>query len=108
MIAEEIKIESEENGFHLVVDGERWLIADPEALYDHVKASIGPWLYEMYAAKATMPPSYDVREAYDPSDPKHSDWHSVHADIWDMREKNPDEYEYLREASKREAAGEEA
>ena len=24
---------------------------------------------------------------YDLSDPKHPDWHSVHADIWDAREK---------------------
>ena len=85
MIAEEIKIECEENGFHLVVDGERWLIADPEALYDHVKATIGPWLYERDMAKATMPPDYDPRGAYDIGDPKHPDWHSVHADIWDAR-----------------------
>lgn len=86
MIAEEIKIECEENGFHLVVDGETWLIADPEALYDHVKAVIGPWLYERDMAKATMPLGYDPREAYDLSDPKHPDFHSVHADIWDARE----------------------
>ena len=24
---------------------------------------------------------------YDTSDPKHPDWHSVHADVWDNREK---------------------
>lgn len=24
---------------------------------------------------------------YAPDDPKHPDWHSVHADLWDLREK---------------------
>ena len=86
MIAEDIKIECEENGFHLCVDGETWLIANPEALYDHVKAAIGPWLRERDDARATMPPSYDAREAYDITDPKHPDHHDTFSAIADQRD----------------------
>ena len=57
MDANEIKIECEEDGFYLTVywhDGHNNLyvrIPDPEALYDHVKAAIGPWLRERDEAK---------------------------------------------------------
>lgn len=63
MNADSIKIECEEDGFHLVVTGDEpsegqgvdgfyaWRITDPEALYDHVKATIGPWLRERDTAK---------------------------------------------------------
>lgn len=113
MNAERIRIECEEDGFHLVVDGlpslgvVRWRIPDPEAFYDHVKAAIGPWLYERDQAKrrfeelsraekfVTGDNSFtrrvfkcdpDESGGYDVSDPKHPDFHSVHADIWDARE----------------------
>lgn len=46
LIAEDIQIEWDEGGCFLMVDGERWLVSDPETLYDRVKAVIGPWLYE--------------------------------------------------------------
>lgn len=85
MIAEDIKIESEEDGFHLVVDGERWLIADPEALYDHVKAVIGPWLYERDQARRTFRPRVFLCVP-DESGGLDERWHSVHADIYDNRE----------------------
>ena len=29
---------------------------------------------------------HDALEAYALDDPKHPDWHSIHADIWDNRE----------------------
>lgn len=29
----------------------------------------------------------DYDDAYEPDDPKHPDWHSIHADIWDNRDK---------------------
>lgn len=62
MDADSIKIECEEDGFHIVIDGDSvdpdysagcysWRITNPEALYDHVKAAIGPWLQERDAAK---------------------------------------------------------
>lgn len=107
LIAEDIQVEWDEGGCFLMVDGERWKIADPEQLYDRVKAAIGPWLRERedaersfnraYAAEEearevwTMPAEFrcnpDESGGYDISDPKHPDFHSVHADIWDNREK---------------------
>ena len=58
MNAGSIKIECEEDGFYLVivhepVEHSEWIkIEDPEALYDHVRAAIEPWLMERNAAKA--------------------------------------------------------
>jgi hypothetical protein len=63
MNADSIKIECEEDGFHLIIDGDSpcegytastvdYRITDPEALYDHVRAAIEPWLQERNAAKA--------------------------------------------------------
>lgn len=63
----EVKVESDERGFelHLIVGAEvetdeqgRVILnihGVAEELYDAVKASIGPWLYERDAARATMP-----------------------------------------------------
>lgn len=98
MIAEDITLEWDEDGLHLSVDGETWRVADPEALYDRCKAAILPWLMERDEALRTMPRAFACNpdesggfalsddSGYDRSDPKHPDWHSVHADIWDMRE----------------------
>ena len=61
--ADEIKIESDERGFELHVttdEGDRYIFnihSIAEELYDTVKRSIGPWLDEMYAAKATYRPA---------------------------------------------------
>lgn len=46
MIAEDIQVEWDEGGLYLHVDGETWRVADPEQLYDRVKAAILPWLME--------------------------------------------------------------
>ena len=86
------EIEWEQEGAYLILRCEaldvRVRLEDPEQLYDAVKGGIGPWLRERDEALRTLPvASYDPREAYDPSDPKHPDWHSVHADIYDNREK---------------------
>lgn len=98
MIAEDIQIEWDEGGCYLHVDGETWRVADPEQLYDRVKAAILPWLMEKWDAEQRFNHAYAAekdarkvyaedwaREAYDVSDPKHPDWHSVHSDIWDAR-----------------------
>lgn len=83
-----------------------------ETLYDQVKARIGPYLQERDEVKRVFEcnPSYeefmrseydhermtgqhagefsiDDGSGYDRSDPKHPNWHSVHADIWDNRDK---------------------
>lgn len=98
LIAEEIQVECDEGGCYLLVDGERWRVADPEQLYDRVKAAILPWLMERdeafqefrrAAAFGFETPEQladFARDAYDRSDPKHPDFHSVHSDIWDARE----------------------
>lgn len=118
MNAENIKIECEEDGFYLhayVDEGDgvylhvAYRIEDPEALYDRVKAAIGPWLREREEAFAEFKNTRhqflvdevahermtgqhvfecdpDESGGYDVSDPKHPDYHSVHADIWDNRE----------------------
>jgi len=54
--ASRFRIETDENGFTLHVDTEEvvtfgFRITDPEAFYDHVKAAIGPWLYEREQAR---------------------------------------------------------
>ena len=102
MNADYIKIECEEDGFYLALEVDENLeqgtyrifarIQGPEALYDHVKAAIGPWLYEREQARVTghryreFGAGFPIDESYDTSDPKHPDFHSVHADIWDLRE----------------------
>jgi hypothetical protein len=114
MDAESIRIETDEDGFHLDItvseDDWSWIegstvrlrVTDPEALYDHVKAVIGPWLYEREQASAEFRQAVrsgsgpaaafvcrdvDESDGYDESDPKHPDWYSIHVDHYDMREK---------------------
>jgi hypothetical protein len=60
MRAERVRIEADECGFVLEVETDEgeyfsFVLDDAEALYDHVKAAIGPWLYEREQARATMP-----------------------------------------------------
>lgn len=94
LIAEDIQVEWDEGGCYLLVDGERWRVADPEALFDRVKAAILPWLMQRDEAlreyRAGMALAADVladaRDAYPIDSPKHPDFHSVHADIWGARE----------------------
>lgn len=104
MIADSIKIETDEDGFHLIVEAPEedgaffkqrrfdFRIDDPEALYDAVKAEIGPWLYERDAAQRTFVAQggyargFHESGGYATDDPKHPDFHSVHADLWDARE----------------------
>lgn len=92
LIAEDIQVEWDEGGCFLSVDGERWLVSDPEKLYDQAKAAILPWLMEREEARRTMPVPgfgenvFSDESGYDRDDPKHPDFHSIHADIWDMRE----------------------
>lgn len=98
MNADSIKIECEEDGFWLEIETDaeepfdrlQVRITDPEALYDHVKAAIGPWLYERDEAQRTRPhyawPAFAGSGGYETSDPKHPDFHSIHADLYDNRE----------------------
>jgi len=100
MNADRIKIECDEDGFHLIIDGDSpcegytasivdYRITDPEAFYDHVKAAIGPWLYEREQARTEAlrePKTVLDSGPYDMSSTKHPRYHSTHADLWDARE----------------------
>jgi hypothetical protein len=115
MSAESVTVESDERGFelHFVVTEEPFVderghmvvniqACDLDTFYDQVKARIGPYLREKEEAFAEFRAARypgggyvrflcavdDVDESggYDRSDPKHPEYHSVHADIWDLRE----------------------
>lgn len=93
----EVKIESDEDGFRLIVgsdiDPDRYTfpLEDAEALYDTVKAEIGPWLYERDMAKAKYESGArnipDERDGYALDDPKHSGFHERMSAAADDREK---------------------
>jgi hypothetical protein len=76
MNADSIKIESDEDGFHLIVDfpGGRFnfRIQDvAEELYDSVTYEIGPWLHERNSARGTgIHVTPEDIDAYEPNDPK--------------------------------------
>lgn len=101
MNADSIKIETDEDGLHLIVETPEedgaffkqrrfdFRITDPEALYDAVREEIGPWLHEQSFARLAFlcTPDESAGLAYLPSDPKAPDFHSVHADLWDAQER---------------------
>jgi hypothetical protein len=96
--AESVKIECDEGRTVLEVEdveGERVTIdihgIDLDAFYDQVKARVGPYLREMHEAQvahgAAKRAEFDAHESgYELSNPKHPQFHSVHADIWDARD----------------------
>jgi hypothetical protein len=73
---------------------------DLDAFYDQVKARIGPYLRERDEARTSRPEGVVVAVREDGSfrcdpdesggyaldDPKHENYHSIHADIWDARD----------------------
>jgi len=80
------KLMGEEMGGHWYsIEGhEAWLCP---ALLDYFETA-PPELYVRVTGKAASQiiPISDA-EAYDPSDPKHPDFHSTHADLWDARDR---------------------
>lgn len=103
LTADSVKVDSDEGRITLeisisdVVDGwdpDRLTLdihgIDLDAFYDSVKGRIGPYLRERDEALRSRPVSMRTysdpdAEPYDISDPKHPEFHSVHADIWDAR-----------------------
>lgn len=104
--AESVKVDSDEGMFTLEIEVEDWEGAysipndnrltlnihniDLDAFYEQVKARIGPYLREMHEARAEYRERVAfaadmIADAYEISDPKNPDHHSVHADIWDAR-----------------------
>ena len=63
-----------------------------------MKGRIGPYLQEANEARQAVaagvslsaflcsPEDVDESGGYDRSDPKHPEFHSIHADIWDARD----------------------
>jgi hypothetical protein len=91
--ADVVRIESDERGFELWLETEDGEFAfniqniDLDAFYDQVKARIGSYLRERDDARRVyVGIPGPVAEAYDLSDPKHPEFHSIHADIWDARD----------------------
>ena len=96
--AEAIRVESDECGFELHVDtsdGDRYVFNVHAVAWDFaadVDATIGAWRREGEDVRATMRQAAAIAAAeggYDRSDPKHPDWHSTHADVYDLRERGP-------------------
>lgn len=102
MQAYDIKIEWDEDGCHLIIDGDSpdpeytasivdYRVEDPEQLYDRVKAAILPWLMErdeafaefrQYAERGTGP----AAEYFACKDPE-SDWAEMMRDNADHSRK---------------------
>ena len=105
--ADEITIECDERGFELRISTDQgcYRINVHNAasdLYEAVQRTIAPWWAGGQAVLASMHrgPRGDCRwtnediaeyerQALLTFDPKHPDFHSIHADIWDNREKTP-------------------
>ena len=95
--AESVTVDSDEGSLTLEIESaeeDRITVnihgIDLDAFYDQVKARIGPYLREKEDAEQRFNRAYaaeeEAREAYALSDPKHPDFHSIHADIWDARD----------------------
>lgn len=86
-----MQIDSDERGFELLFEtdsGEYRVNIHGAAkdLLDAVTEQIKPWWDDAEIVRRSMRTLSDPREGYDTSDPKHPDFHSVHADLHDSRE----------------------
>lgn len=103
MNADSIRIESDEDGFHLIVETDEGEVFDfrihdiEEEIYDAVKDGIGPYLYEKASARhlhlvtgeplhAECPQEWTLGEEYPLYDPKHPDFHDNFSALHDNRE----------------------
>ena len=102
--AESVAVDDDEGRFTLDIHVDQGYLVrvdiheiDLDAFYDQVKGRIGPYLQERDDVKRAYdrgdwrsvftcaPEDVDESSGYDRSDPKHPDWHSVHADLWDLK-----------------------
>ncbi len=91
-----VLIDPDENGFHLILSGEDReynFTLDASAaqqLVTAVAVEISPWIREMrknseeYASSRLGP--VGASGGYDPTDPKHPDYHDTMSEVWDSRE----------------------
>lgn len=87
--ADNVEVIGDEDGFELHIETEsgNYVVnvhGCATQLLEQVK-QIGDWFAGGMAAAAAYAPPVDP-DGYDRSDPKHPDWHSVHADLYDSRE----------------------
>jgi hypothetical protein len=105
LTADKITLDTDEGRFTIVIEDDEgsthaFIIhhVDLDAFYDQVRGRLGPYLREMHKARSAVaagvslsaficsPEDVDESGGYDRSDPKHPEFHSVHADLWDSRE----------------------
>ena len=96
LTAESVKVDTDEGAITLEIEtdeGEHVTVnvhgIDLDAFYASVQSGVGGYLREMHEARSAFvcaPADVDESGGYDLSDPKHPDFHSIHADIWDARE----------------------
>ena len=89
--ANQVHIGSDEGRFTLEVEDSEgtWITVDIHAIdldafYEQVRGRILPYLRERDEARRTLPVQHDG--GYALSSPKHPDFHSIHADLYDQRE----------------------
>lgn len=74
--ADSVRIETDEGGFHLVVETDEGDVIDVkihdvvEDFYWNARKTIGSWLSERDAARFSRLATYEDLEAYDRGDPK--------------------------------------
>ena len=104
--AESVKVDTDEGALTLEIESseeDRITVnihgIDLDAFYDSVRSGIGGYLRERDEARAQAPDGVvvairedgsfrcdpDESGGYDTSDPKHPEFHSIHADIHDLR-----------------------
>ncbi len=88
--AHDVSIVGDEDGFelHFSTDEGSYVVnvhSVAADLYWSARKEIGSWLSDGEEARRNYDLVKDDADAYDPSDPKHPNWHSVHADLWDAR-----------------------
>ena len=92
--ADTVRINSDENGFELHLSTDQGIyVANIHgctmSLIQQVDEHLRPYWDEAHRLAAEHQAfrcDPDESGGYDRSDPKHENWHSVHADIWDNRD----------------------
>lgn len=87
--AESVRIEEDEYGFLLYLDTDEGpFVVNVHGVLDELLSQIVPivdYVNEREDARVSRPLRDDA-DAYPADDPKHPDWHSVHADLYDSRD----------------------
>jgi hypothetical protein len=89
--ADSMKIDDDEGRFLLVIEtdeGDRIEVNFHSIALEfeaEVRKELRPYALEAEHARATMAPSYDPADAYDPDDTKHPMFHALVSEMWDNR-----------------------